>query len=187
MATDTHKYADGSEFEAPHSALEEFSRDERRPAVLLLGALVIAAIFFAIGIMVGRWTAARDPGGDARPGAVASPAATPAPGAQGAQDAAAPAAPNPSAGNSAAAQRRFAVLIATYDAPEKAQPIIKSLQDAGYADVRTTRPRASDPQPRYSVLVGRYSQEEARQAVKQMLATNNPRLKYVRVVEDSGN
>ena len=44
-----------------HSAFEEFRRDERRPAVLLLGALVIAALFFALGIMVGRWMAdARD-------------------------------------------------------------------------------------------------------------------------------
>jgi cytoskeletal protein RodZ len=42
--------------ELPHNALSEFGRDERRPAVLLLGALVIAAIFFAIGIMVGRLT-----------------------------------------------------------------------------------------------------------------------------------
>ncbi len=42
--------------ETPHNALSEFSRDERRPAVMLLGALVIAAIFFAIGIMVGRLT-----------------------------------------------------------------------------------------------------------------------------------
>lgn len=42
--------------EMPHNALSEFGRDERRPAVLLLGALVIAAIFFAIGIMVGRLT-----------------------------------------------------------------------------------------------------------------------------------
>jgi hypothetical protein len=36
------------------SAFEEFSRDGRRPAVLLLAALVIAATFFALGIMLGR-------------------------------------------------------------------------------------------------------------------------------------
>ena len=42
--------------EMPHNALSEFTHDERRPAVLLLSALVIAAIFFAIGIMVGRLT-----------------------------------------------------------------------------------------------------------------------------------
>jgi hypothetical protein len=41
-----------------HSAFEEFRRDERRPAVLLLAVLLVAAAFFALGIMVGRWTAA---------------------------------------------------------------------------------------------------------------------------------
>lgn len=54
MATDTQKYA--AEREARHSALTEFQRDERRPAVLLLTLLIVAAIFFALGIMVGRWT-----------------------------------------------------------------------------------------------------------------------------------
>lgn len=44
------------DLEARHSALEEFARDERRPAVLLLAALVIAAIFFALGIIFDRWT-----------------------------------------------------------------------------------------------------------------------------------
>jgi hypothetical protein len=43
-----------------HSAFEEFRRDERRPAVLLLAALVIASVFFALGIMLGRWMADGD-------------------------------------------------------------------------------------------------------------------------------
>ena len=43
---------------AHHSALEEFRRDERRPALLLLAVLLVAAAFFALGIAVGRWTAA---------------------------------------------------------------------------------------------------------------------------------
>ena len=43
---------------ARHSALAEFQRDERRPAVMLLALLLVAAAFFALGIMVGRWTAA---------------------------------------------------------------------------------------------------------------------------------
>jgi cytoskeletal protein RodZ len=55
MSADTQKYSEEYDREVRHSALEEFGRDERRPAVLLLGALVIAAIFFALGIMVGRW------------------------------------------------------------------------------------------------------------------------------------
>ncbi|HYO99071.1 MAG TPA: hypothetical protein VER76_02555 [Pyrinomonadaceae bacterium] len=56
-----------------HSAFEEFRRDERRPAVLLLGALVIAALFFALGIMVGRWMTDDH---DAPPGARRPPAET---------------------------------------------------------------------------------------------------------------
>ena len=59
MATDTQKYA--AEREARHSALTEFQRDERRPAVLLLTLLIVAAIFFALGIMVGRWTTQPNP------------------------------------------------------------------------------------------------------------------------------
>ena len=52
-----HERAAAKAAAARHSAFEEFRRDERRPAVLLLGALVIAALFFALGIMIGRWIA----------------------------------------------------------------------------------------------------------------------------------
>lgn len=45
------------ESQVHYSALEEFRRDERRPALLLLAALLIAALFFALGIMLGRWMA----------------------------------------------------------------------------------------------------------------------------------
>jgi hypothetical protein len=55
MSTDTQNYSEEFDREVRHSALEEFSRDERRPAVLLLAGLLIAALFFALGIMVGRW------------------------------------------------------------------------------------------------------------------------------------
>ena len=67
MATDTQKYA--SERETPHSALTEFQRDERRPAVLLLTLLIVAALFFALGIMVGRWTAQPHPTQNIQPAA----------------------------------------------------------------------------------------------------------------------
>ncbi|HEX8845880.1 MAG TPA: hypothetical protein VF791_14605 [Pyrinomonadaceae bacterium] len=78
MAVDTHNYSEQLKREARHSALEEFSRDERRPAVLLLSALVLAVLFFAIGLLVGRWTATRDSSANA-----ASPAAaTPSPSAE---------------------------------------------------------------------------------------------------------
>jgi hypothetical protein len=59
MATGTQKYI--PEREPHHSALAEFQRDERRPAVLLLTILLVAALFFALGIMVGRWTAQPKP------------------------------------------------------------------------------------------------------------------------------
>jgi hypothetical protein len=56
MATDTQNYAAQVEQEPRHSALAEFSRDERKPAVLLLGALLLSSLFFGIGLLVGRWT-----------------------------------------------------------------------------------------------------------------------------------
>ncbi|HEY9403870.1 MAG TPA: hypothetical protein VIQ24_14490 [Pyrinomonadaceae bacterium] len=61
-----------------HSAFEEFRRDERRPAVLLFAALVIAAIFFALGIMLGRWVADDTDASGRRPQSVSNqPSATP--------------------------------------------------------------------------------------------------------------
>lgn len=61
MSTDTEIYTPHSENGIGHSAFAEFNRDERRPAVLLLGALVIAALFFAIGIFVGRLMSTQNP------------------------------------------------------------------------------------------------------------------------------
>jgi hypothetical protein len=61
MSPDQHRTvspeenAAGASAAVRHSAFDEFKRDERRPAVLLLSALVIAAVFFALGIMLGRW------------------------------------------------------------------------------------------------------------------------------------
>ena len=71
MATESQEERRGTR----HSALEEFQRDERRPAVLLLAILLVAAAFFALGIMVGRWTTAAD--GRARGAAVNTNAPTP--------------------------------------------------------------------------------------------------------------
>jgi len=70
MSTDTQKHSDEHESEVPHSAFEEFTRDERRPAVLLLAGLVIASIFFALGILFGRWT---DKRGTDAPAATSQP------------------------------------------------------------------------------------------------------------------
>lgn len=79
MPTDQHRTIPPGEREAAtHSAFEEFRRDERRPAVLLLGALVIAAAFFALGIMLGRWMADNDNASRERPSqTVNQPSATP--------------------------------------------------------------------------------------------------------------
>lgn len=179
MAIDTHKYADRVELESRHSALEEFSRDERKPAVLLLSALVLSALFFGLGLLVGRWTAEPKT-------ATATPASSPE----------AQAAPQPTNSPATAATaspattpnatRRFSVLVATYDAPEKAQPLVKALQETGYTDVRTQGPRAGATRPSYSVLVGRFTQDEAREAVKRMRAASDARLKNAKVIESGG-
>jgi len=59
MSSDRHRTDSHGELEEAvrHSAFEDFRRDERRPAVLLLSALLLAAAFFALGIMFGRWMA----------------------------------------------------------------------------------------------------------------------------------
>lgn len=178
--TDTPKFVSEAAPEARHSALAEFSRDERRPAVLLLSALVIAVLFFGIGLLFGRWTA--------------KPSLTPQD--VSSQRAASPngadPAPQPTNNNVAGevapdSRRRFSILVATYDAPEKSKPILKLLQDSGYKDIRTTTPRAGERRPSYSVLVGRFTQEEARDQVRRMRTASDPRLKNAKVVEAAGN
>jgi hypothetical protein len=85
MAIDTHKYADQIEYESRHSALAEFGRDERKPAVLLLSALLLSALFFGLGLLVGRWTArpnAPAVAPSSKPSTQATPAPTPQPTAQ---------------------------------------------------------------------------------------------------------
>jgi hypothetical protein len=183
MATDTHNYTEQADYESRHSALKEFGRDERRPAVLLLSALVIAALFFAIGIMVGRWTAEPNAQSDISSNAETNSSkasSTVVPTAQ----------PTPSSNTNLAAtatppdaERRFTLLVATYDTLEKTQPLIKSLQEAGYTNVRTLTPHGSNV--RYSVLVGRFTLDEAREAAKRMRDANDRRLKYAKVIEDS--
>lgn len=176
MATDTQKYASQVEQEPHHSALAEFSRDERRPAVLLLSALLLSALFFGIGLMVGRWTAVPESTQNTASAATAtSPAQTPAPSPQLATNTTTEPATNASA-------RRFTLLVATYDAPEKAQTLIKTLQEAGYTDIRTSSPRAGETRPRYSLLVGRFTQEEAREAARRMRSANDPRLRNAKVI-----
>jgi hypothetical protein len=185
----TEKYGVHAESEPRHSALEEFSRDERRPAVLLMAGLLIATVFFALGMMVGRWSI----GGDSSMSRSASYGATskatsapsnPAPGSP----------PTPAASTATAVktnqttrdtEHRFAVLVANYRTPEEARPLIKSLEQAGYTDVRTSTPRTDDTTPKFSVLVGRYTRDEARDAAARLRATGDPQLKNPRIVEDT--
>lgn len=176
MATDTPKYVSAKEAEARHSALAEFSRDERRPAVLLLSGLVIAVLFFGLGMLIGRWTAVPD---QSASGSSAAVPATPDSSASTAQTS------NTNTSNLGVndPQRRFAVLVATYESADKAKPVMTALQDAGFKDIRTTTPRAGEASPRYSVLVGRYTQDEARDAVRRLRSANDPRLKNAKVVD----
>lgn len=189
MATETTKHVAQSDAELRHSALEELYRDERRPALLLLSGLVIAVLFFALGIMVGRWM---NDGNDSRQ--TAQPASTPA--TAPTQSSAAPSASPPSSAassNAAAAntaantQRRFSLLIATFNSPEEAQPLIKKLEEAGYKEVRTSTPRAGERGQKYSVLVGHYTRDEAEQLAGRMRSTGDSRLRNVRVIETSAD
>jgi SPOR domain len=189
MSTETHKYAAPAESEPRHSAFEEFSRDERRPAVLLLAGLLIAATFFAIGILVGRWSAATvgsqpitSPGAATKQQPQPAPSnLTPTP--QPTPALAASARTNQSSNDP---ERRFSILVATYNTPEDAQPLIKGLERAGYTDIRTVAPRADDSRAKFSVMVGRYTRDEAREAAARLRATDNPKLKNARVVENGG-
>ena len=184
MSSETQKYGIEAESEPRHSALEEFSRDERRPAVLLMAGLSIAAVFFAIGMMVGRWSNAAVSPGAAAP-SVAATKATPSNLTSGSEQTPAP--PPVTAKTNQLprdAEHRFTVLVATYNTPEDAQPLIKSLEQAGYKDVRTSPPRADDARPKFSVMVGHYTREEARAAAARLRATGDPKLQNPRIVEE---
>ena len=178
MATDTHKYAGHVQTEARHSALEEFSRDERRPAVLLLSALVLAVLFFTIGLLFGRWTA--QPRATSTQ-STATPAAVPA---EATPQPTLPQVTNASGETSSDTTRRFTLLVATFDTEEKAQPLIKTLQGAGFTDVRLSRPRAGAAKARYSILVGHFTQTEANAEAQQMHSANDPRLKNAKIIEE---
>jgi septal ring-binding cell division protein DamX len=182
MATETPKYPAQVEEEPRHSALAEFSRDERRPAVLLLSALLLSALFFGIGLMVGRWTAGPNSTSNTFSSGTVPTVSTPTPASQSATSPTT----NATGETSSNTARRFSLLVATYDSLEKAQTLIKTLQEAGYTDIRTTSPRPGETRPRYSVLVGRFTQDEARQAALRMRTANNPQLKNARMIEDSG-
>lgn len=186
MSTSTDKYESQTEREAPHSAFEEFSRDERRPAVILLSALVLAATFFAIGIMFGRWTA--EPGSPQAAAPSTPPAQTPPP--QTPQGSGAPeqsASPQPSAVEPRLndnKKRRYALLITDLKSKEAANSLVQSLERAGYRDVRI-QARTNAPEATLSVLIGRYTRDEAEAEASRLKEQGGPRMKNVRVVEDA--
>jgi len=180
MSTDTHKYVNQVEQESRHSAFQEFSRDERRPAVLLLSGLVLAALFFAIGLLFGRWTAEPETNLSAsNRGTTTQPPVT-----QTAAPQTTAPARNAGGAMSEDATRRFTLFVAGFDAPGKAQPLLKTLQSAGYTDVRVTTPRTNETHPMYSILVGHFTQDEARNAAQRMHTANDPRLKNAKVIEE---
>jgi hypothetical protein len=183
MSSETQKYGIEAESEPRHSALEEFSRDERRPAVLLMAGLLIAAVFFAIGMMVGRWSNAAVSPGVAPPEGAATKA-TPSNLTSGSEQTPPPPATVKANQPARDAEHRFTVLVATYKTPEDAQPLIKSLEQAGYKDVRTSPPRADDARPKFSVMIGHYTRDEARAAAARLRATGDPKLKDPRIVEE---
>lgn len=180
MSTDTDKYDVEGAREPRHSALEELARDERRPAVLLLSALLLAVIFFAFGIMVGRWTV--QPGSQMR---ATSDSSTPQPPASNA-------APSPQLASATTQtqtrppdrERRFSLLVENPASREAAQSLVKSLERAGYKDVRMGKRQPVQNAP-FPVLIGRYTRDEAEAEAKRLRATGGPRLKNLLVIEDT--
>lgn len=182
MSTDSEKYETTIEREARHSAFEEFSRDERRPAVMLLSALLLSSIFFAIGIMVGRWTVEPPP----QPDMVSStPTQTPTPSnlspSETQQPASAPVASPASETNNK--QRRYTLLVPELKSKEAARSLVESLERKGYKDVRT-KPREAATDAPLDVLIGRYTRDEAEAEATRLRDKGGPRMKNVRVVED---
>ncbi|HEX8775441.1 MAG TPA: SPOR domain-containing protein [Pyrinomonadaceae bacterium] len=178
MSTDSEKYETTIEREARHSAFEEFSRDERRPAVMLLSALLLSAVFFAIGIMVGRWTVEPP---TPQPDIVSSTPTPSNPSPSPTQLASAPAAsPSPETNNK---QRRYALLVPELKSKEAARSLVESLERKGYKDVRT-KPRALASDASLDVLIGRYTRDEAEAEAARLRDKGGPRMKNVRVIED---
>lgn len=181
MSTDSEKYETTIEREARHSAFAEFSRDERRPAVMLLSALLLSAVFFAIGIMVGRWTVEPPTQPDM---AASAPVQTPTPSTSGPsqqQPASAPAATPLSETNNK--QRRYTLLVPELKSREAARSLVESLERKGYKDVRA-KPRATATDAPLDVLIGRYTRDEAEAEAARLRDQGGPRMKNVRVVED---
>jgi hypothetical protein len=183
MSTDTEKYQAELEREARHSAFEEFSRDERRPAVILLSALLLSAIFFAIGIMVGRWTVeSRSQPVTASSAPSQSPTTSSTPGPSPQQVASAPTA-SPAPATADNKQRRFTLLVPDLKSGEAARSLVESLARRGYKDVRT-QPRTNVSDAPLDILIGHYTREEAEAEATRLRDKGGPRMKNLRVIEE---
>lgn len=180
MSTDSDKYDEQLERESRHSALEELRRDERRPALILLSALLLAAIFFALGIMVGRWTtqtATQTPAQTNAPPPPVLNAAPPQPTFSNTQRAVSPTPARPQD-----QARRFSLVIENLSSDRAAESLVKSLERMGYRDVRST---AQTRGSQFTVLVGHYTREEAEAEARRLRDRGGPRLKDVRVREET--
>ncbi len=167
------KPAKRTEVELRHSALEEFSRDERRPAVIMLGLLALGAVFFAIGILVGRFTiqdrASLNPH-NTQPAAIQTTAAQP-------EQQNAPATQE--------TQRRFSILVGTYKPTDNAQSVIRDLTRKGYQDIRTDPADATArTHQSFSLLIGHYTRQEAEQEAARLRSSQDPHLKNATIIED---
>ena len=173
---ETTKRGSSREHEPKHSALEEFSRDERRPAVILLGLLALGALFFAIGILVGRFTiedrASLNPH-HTEAGAIQTTTSPHSETEQG------------SAPATQETEQRFTILVGTYKGSDNVQSIIRDLTRKGYTDVRTDPPDVVHTHQSFSLLVGHYTHQEAEQAASRMRSSQDQRLKNASVIEDS--
>jgi cytoskeletal protein RodZ len=187
MSTGSDKYDDPMERESRHSALEELKRDERRPAVILLSALILAAVFFALGIMVGRWTMQT---GSQPSAQTVTPSLPPvsntAPPSQSLSNnqTATPSSSTPTSTRPRDQGRQFNLVIENISSDKAAQSLVKSLERLGYSDVRSV-PRTSNERSQFSVLIGRYTRSEAEAEAAKLRDRGGPRLKDVRVVEEA--
>ncbi|HEY0005098.1 MAG TPA: SPOR domain-containing protein [Pyrinomonadaceae bacterium] len=184
--TGTNKHERQAGAGAHHSAFDEFSRDERYPAVLLLSGLFIAALFFGLGILFDRWTINRNhPSNSAAPAQTQTQSREPAAPIPTQQFPVTLAAPQPSASPRPTDNpgRSFAVLISTFERREDAASLVRELERAGYRDVRILKPEVDALRVR--VLFGRFTREEANQVAARMRATGNVAFKNARAIEDA--
>src|ERR1051325_2838900 len=149
---------------------------------MLLTALVLSAVFFAIGIMVGRWTVL-PPAQEQQPGMASSaptqtPTSIPSPSPQLA--AAQTTTPVPTTDDK---QKRYTLLVPALKSDEAARALVEALERKGYKEVRA-KPRAAATDASLDVFISHYTRDEADAEAARLRDKGGPRMKNVRVVED---